>query len=235
MGPSLVWAPLLAYALLRKSTRVRGVLVLWSAVAWLGLSMPLRFTTLVVGWDPSGHVLVVGLQLVPLWLLLQAGAAAEGTSGGSGNRDNGSAGGGSALAPVALAVAEVLAAVLALITLSTAAFFHSASEVLSAWAVTSAVLAAMATRLSPAWLRALDGARRAEARATLDKALVGSGAVCAVAGALAVLLLRAMPVPTFVGYALHDLATFAVARYVVLPACLGGDNYERRRALKAAP
>ena len=80
VGPLLSWGAIAAWLSTQSSagTPVRvttaSVALLASMGAYLCLVMPVRFTAALLpfGWDPSGHVFVCSLQLVPLWALRRA-------------------------------------------------------------------------------------------------------------------------------------------------------------------
>jgi len=125
LGPALVWAPLLAHARVSSCGATRGAL-LAALCGWLIFCMPVRLTRRLSGgaFDPSGHVFVIGVQLVPLWVARGASAA-----------------GGGARAPLALRAAGAIEPVLWLVSASTSAFHHSATEVFAAWALVAALVA----------------------------------------------------------------------------------------------
>jgi hypothetical protein len=132
-GPAVVLFPLWA-AYLRGALRARHAslhrAVLLSLCAWLLVIAPIRcakralLVLLGVRGDPSGHIFLFGVQLVPLWV-------AQREDGGSG----GSGGGGARLAWRA---AEAL---LLLSSFTTAAWHHTPGEVLAAWACVAALQA----------------------------------------------------------------------------------------------
>lgn len=84
-GPIWVWAPLLIWLFLHRGglrqesahpallAATRKVLAVCCCV-FLAFIMPIRYMGRMTDWfggfDPSGHVFVFGLQLVPLWVLL---------------------------------------------------------------------------------------------------------------------------------------------------------------------
>jgi hypothetical protein len=125
LGPALVWAPLLVHARASSCGPTRGAL-LAALACWLIACMPVRLTRRLSGgaFDPSGHVFVIGVQLVPLWVARGAGAA-----------------GGGARVPLALRAAGAIEPVLWLVSASTSAFHHSAAEVFAAWALVAALVA----------------------------------------------------------------------------------------------
>ena len=108
-GPLLTWAPLLLSA--QQPGRVRAVLahvLLW----YLSLIGVVRHAHLITGgWDPSGHVFVIGAQLLPVWQLREAG------NGSKWQR---------------MWLAVWLCA-LAYLSLATAAFFHTLTETAAGW------------------------------------------------------------------------------------------------------
>jgi len=195
VGPLLMWLPLLAHARYHARLPELSSWVVLAAIAWLGLSMPLRFTTLVVNWDPSGHVLVLGLQLVPMWLFVEHAA-----------RD----------VPLSkqpfLVGAEALGLVLASVTLGTAAFFHNPSEISSALVVVTAVFVAAQRVLPVTVLRQMPAS-------TLKSTLVGwlqaAAVVCAVCGALVPFVMPGVTFASLLPFALHDAVLFAFMRFVV--------------------
>lgn len=147
LGPLLVWLPLLGFTALHSyahrdeqdhhsQTRhhMRSAVTL-AALGYIATIMPVRFVrrALQSGFDPSGHILLFGVQLVPLW------AAAEVLSHAS-------------MQPLAVAVGSRAAGrrwksvarlaswcllgveiILIALTVATAAWFHHASEVAAAW------------------------------------------------------------------------------------------------------
>ena len=117
-GPLLVWLPLLAAARWRRAPGRPGVVAggevcsgsegahagagsgcsvgasLGAAcLIWLASIMPVRYARRVLPFDPSGHVLLFGVQLVPLWAAAQAWHAAGGSEGSAGGGSGGSGGG----------------------------------------------------------------------------------------------------------------------------------------------
>lgn len=135
-GPALVWAPLAVWlwggggasadtARAQAAARAAG---LFAALAFVATAMPVRYLRHVApgGWDPSGHVFIFGVQLVPLWAAGDAFAtwAPRARSGA---------------APL---VARALSAVLVYSSATTAAFHHSATEVAFSWALVAALAAA---------------------------------------------------------------------------------------------
>jgi hypothetical protein len=123
-GPLLSWLPLLCMCVYTPnaypSTR-RTILAL--ALAWLCLIWPVRLckrgllAALGAHFDPSGHVLLYGMHLLPAWAhLAEAGSAA-------------------ALRPVPLLLRRAWVPLLLYLSAFTAAFFHAPGEVAAAWAL----------------------------------------------------------------------------------------------------
>ena len=130
-GPLLTWLPvLMAY---REQLPVITATILARTVIWyltvIGTTRHLHLLT--GGWDPSGHAVVYGAQLVPLWELLELGHAAGGALGAG--------------RTLLLCWLLVWAGVLCYLSVMTAAAFHTLSE--------TAVAVAMVLGLA-AWLRA---------------------------------------------------------------------------------
>ena len=92
-GPLLVWLPLVWAAAGRRAEpcggaggRLRAALGL-ACLVYLAAIMPVRYLrrALPGGFDPSGHVFLFGVQLVPLWAAVQVWAVGdgEGAAGGA--------------------------------------------------------------------------------------------------------------------------------------------------------
>ena len=127
-GPAAALLPL--WCLSPRPQRVRPAALhralVFSLCAWLLLIAPIRFAKralralLGIRADPSGHIFLFGVQLVPLWV-----AQREGGGGGA-----------SGCARLALAAAEALLCASSVVT---AAFHHAPAEVLAAWACVAAL------------------------------------------------------------------------------------------------
>lgn len=152
-GPLLAWVPLAAALALQPhhaavgAARAAGVRALTAsgAVFFAGV-MAFRFGRRVApgGWDPSGHVFIAGLQLVPLW-----GARAGAREGGAGGGGKGRVSlRGRIGAAIAAAVLLVLEAAALWVSATTAAFYHTPSEVLAAWAAVGGAAALAAASSS---------------------------------------------------------------------------------------
>jgi hypothetical protein len=176
LGPAPAW--LLVLLLLRAeggSASARGALI-GAAAAFLGAVFPMRLTSFLTdgAFDPSGHIFVFGLELVPLWAALSSPSPAsqqdessaysaaprcDPTAVGAGA----GAGAGEAvaaeaivdptssrqqiraIAPPALKVAALLAeAAIYVMSASTAALFHTPMETAAAWLIAAALLVAVA-------------------------------------------------------------------------------------------
>lgn len=145
IGPLLLWIPLALLAA-RRAPRRLAVLAL-PMLTFLAISMPLRYLRALTGWDPSGHVLVGGIQLAPLWLLHSDWLSGRSSTSSS----NGGVMASAASPPpppprldvILVWAGRIGAALLWYITTATAAFYHSFSEVATAWAVVAALMAAM--------------------------------------------------------------------------------------------
>jgi hypothetical protein len=160
VGPALLWLPLLglAHAVLQPRAaaaatasaaarhghlHVRSAVVL-AAACYLSVIMPVRFLRRVLPFDPSGHALLFGVQLVPLWAA--ADVTAHAPTGELGGGAPAVAGGAPRGAQRARLAARALAAGLlvvegayALLTLATAAWVHHAAEVAATWAAVGAL------------------------------------------------------------------------------------------------
>ena len=77
-GPLLTWLPLMFY---RGDLRVTQILLARSMIWYLAVIGATRHLHVLTGWDPSGHVIVYGSQLVPLWVLLEVSHAGGGVLG----------------------------------------------------------------------------------------------------------------------------------------------------------
>ena len=153
-GPALLWLPLLALAHAGLKPRaaaaaayhghlhVRSAVVL-AAACYLSVIMPVRFVRRALPFfDPSGHALLFGVQLVPLWAAADAVAHAPtpGEPGGAPAAAGARAARRARLAARVLAAALLaVEAALALLTLATAAWFHAALEVAATWACVGAL------------------------------------------------------------------------------------------------
>jgi hypothetical protein len=127
-GPLLLWAPLLVHARAARCDVTRASLIT-ALCTWLVFIQPIRLIRRLSAntFDPSGHIFVVGLQLVPLWSSARASA--------------------SATTSAARHFAATVEPVLWFISGGTAAFHHSAPEVFAAFACVA--LAAAAERVLP--------------------------------------------------------------------------------------
>ena len=79
LGPAPAW--LLVLLMLRaegSSARARGALI-GAAAAFLGAVFPVRLTSFLTdgAFDPSGHIFIFGLELVPLWAALSSPSPAS--------------------------------------------------------------------------------------------------------------------------------------------------------------
>lgn len=132
-GPLLALLPLWHFRL-RGAQRVRNAALhrtlLLSLCTWLLFIGPIRSVKraarVLFGArvDPSGHIFLFGVQLVPMWV-----AQRESGAGGGSRRDCG-------VAALALRGAE---GVLLFSSFTTAAYHHSAMEVFAAWACVAAL------------------------------------------------------------------------------------------------
>jgi hypothetical protein len=161
-GPAPAWVPLALHA--RGGARGAPALALaltlalvLAAAAFLACVMPARYAfaaAVAAGMapaaalDPSGHVLLYGLQLVPIW------AAAASAHAGVPTAEAGPARqvGGPAPSPLLLA-ALCLEPLLFYLTAATGAFFHGALETLPAWLVTLVLAVATERTLAAAAAR----------------------------------------------------------------------------------
>lgn len=133
-GPAAALLPL--WCLSPRAQRVRPAALhralVFSLCAWLLLIAPIRFAKralralLGLRVDPSGHIFLFGVQLVPLWVAQREGGGGCGDGGGTS---------GCALR-LGLAAAEVLLCASSVVT---AAFHHAPAEVLAAWACVAAL------------------------------------------------------------------------------------------------
>ena len=125
VGPLLLWVPLLVHCRVARCEMTRASL-LTALCAWLIFIQPIRLIRRLSAntFDPSGHIFVIGLQLVPLW---SAHIAASATS-------------------TAHNFAATIEPVLWFVSAGTAAFHHSALEVFAAFVCVA--LAAAVTRVS---------------------------------------------------------------------------------------
>lgn len=144
VGPALGWcvpaiwlaAAVRGSALERQAAmRLAPALAAAAAVFFAGINV-LRFSRhLPGGWDPSGHVFLVGVSLVPLWVLATASSGHTKASGAS-------------VASTAAAAASRLAEpALWWLSAGAATVFHTPSEVALSWAA-AAALAVASRRLS---------------------------------------------------------------------------------------
>lgn len=159
LGPLLVWAPLLGASVLtyhphgahHHRPHVRRAVALAAAV-YLSAIMPVRYLrrALPSGFDPSGHILLFGVQLVPLWAAAEVAvhAPAPALAAAAGGRAQGRWWCATArAAAVGLGAAEVA---LFGLSVSTAAWFHSGWEVAASWAVVAALAWGTHARLATA-------------------------------------------------------------------------------------
>jgi hypothetical protein len=216
-GPAVLWAPLAVW--LRGALAARGggggggggggnaglrfaPALFASVAAFLACANAARGVKRIAalnGLDPSGHTLVIGVQLVPGWalaqLLAEQAAAQRGSGGG---------GGAPTVAPLSARAAAALEPALWLVSAGTAAFFHTPAEIALAW-VAVAALALFA--------RAALRARAGPGAAALCARLLAAGA----AAWLASLALLAAAGADIAGddalraHAVHDAAVLAAA------------------------
>ena len=135
-----------------------------ASLVYLAVIMPVRYLRRVLasGWDPSGHVLLYGIQLVPLWGTAQATTTLKGNS---------------AYAHPTAARAVWLALMAAeaglwVLTVATAAVFHHASEVLATWVVVGLTAYATHAALVPSASAAPDAVNSRAAQARLHRLLL---------------------------------------------------------------
>jgi len=201
VGPALTWLPLLHHAIDTNEKQLVAWIV-FSAIAWLGLSMPLRFTHLAVGWDPSGHVLLAGLQLVPTWMTVSHWRNDRGIMRSAWSWS--------------LVVAELVTVALACMTANTAAFFHSTSEVMSAWAVVVGLFVFFFQRLH--FERLADKRQRFRIVSRARKLLRVASGVCCVSALLAWWILQ-LRLGTLLPFLAHD-AVLALSMGAVIEKVL---------------
>ena len=132
VGPAATLLPLWWFAPRGEGARLAPALhraLLLALCAWLLAIAPIRCAKralralLGARVDPSGHIFLFGVQLVPLWVAQQEGGCVGGGGGG---------------ARLARRAAEAL---LLLSSFITAAWHHTPGEVLAAWACVAALQA----------------------------------------------------------------------------------------------
>lgn len=187
-GPLLTWLPmLLAY---RSEAPATSILLARTMIWYLAVISATRHLHMLTGWDPSGHVIVYGSQLAPLWQLWEQ----LGYSGGEALSE---------ARTLLLCWLLVWASVLCYLSGMTAVAFHTLSETTAA--------AAMVLILA-AWLNQREGR-------VVDLWHVAAAATAwAVPTALSwmVSATAARSSPPLFGFLVYDLAVwlcfFAVAR-----------------------
>ena len=175
-GPLFSWLPLLALrGELALTNQVLARTMIWY-LAVIGLTRHLHLLT---GWDPSGHAIVYGAQLVPLWHLWESEPAAGRRRG--------------LLPTVSRLWLLAWAGVLFYLSGMTAVAFHTLSETMAA----AALMLALST-----WLTERDAPR------VVDRGHVASAAVLwAVPTALSWMADSTSP-PLLTGMLVYDLAVW---------------------------
>ena len=121
-GPLLTWLPIMVHA---NDQAVTSTLVARSMVWYLTVIGCTRHLHDITGWDPSGHAIVYGAQLAPLWQLWATGHG-DGETVGS-------------LRTLSLLWLLSWAAVLCYLSAMTAMAFHTLSETAAAAALVLAL------------------------------------------------------------------------------------------------
>lgn len=132
LGPLFLWLPVAVHAYTHAAVtttpcRFAQLALLAAMCCWLIAAPPARLTRILWGpFDPSGHILLTGVQLIPLWA---ANDAARSSSS-------------SPTPPLsaALRVALFLEPLLWWMSFGTAAFYHSASDVAVTWLVAAVLV-----------------------------------------------------------------------------------------------
>lgn len=206
LGPLLLWAPLLRVASAAHHPHTRRAIFV-CMLAWLVCIAPIRLTKRAhraLGapagalFDPSGHIFLYGMHLLPAWAFAAECAAPK--------------------APAlprlaALLLQRAWSPLLTYLAACTAAFYHSAAEVAAAYAVLLALhwhLAAAPQGAAAAALAAAPPPQRAWSRRALllaaALAWLGLGA-----GFLSLLAAAGVEPPRRLHwYALHDAAVLAL-------------------------
>lgn len=140
IGPFFLWLPIAAHSFRAHCSVARRAL-LAAFCTWLVCAPPVRMTRLFMSeFDPSGHIFLIGVQLVPLWAARAAAPLAQSAGGTKKNHS---------IDVDVLRYATYAEPLLWWVSAGTAVFYHSALDVVAAWALVAA-LAAVVVACAPA-------------------------------------------------------------------------------------